>query len=147
MKTPPPKKKTRTSAFGTPGRISHDSSSFYAGKLYARMPQEQEVDYVENPIPEENLNRLFCKSSEDMSELPDNSIHLMVTSPPYNVGKEYDQDATLEDYLAFLNRVWREVHRVLVPGGAPASTSPTWAANLTSPSIPTCSRAWGRRAF
>ena len=52
-----------------------------------------------------------------MAELPDNSVHLMVTSPPYNVGKEYDQDATLEEYLEFLGRVWREVYRVLVPGG------------------------------
>ncbi len=117
MKNPPPKKKTRTSAFGTPGRISHDASAFYAGKLYAQMPREQKVDYVENPIPEEHLNRIFCKSSEEMAELPDNSVHLMVTSPPYNVGKEYDVDATLEDYLAFLGRVWREVYRVLVPGG------------------------------
>jgi site-specific DNA-methyltransferase (adenine-specific) len=41
----------------------------------------------------------------------------MVTSPPYNVGKEYDDDLTLGEYLAFLGRVWREVYRVLVPGG------------------------------
>jgi site-specific DNA-methyltransferase (adenine-specific) len=52
-----------------------------------------------------------------MAELPDNSVHLMVTSPPYNVGKEYDQDATLAEYLEFLGRVWREVYRVLAPGG------------------------------
>ncbi len=52
-----------------------------------------------------------------MEELPDNSVHLMVTSPPYNVGKEYDQNLTLEEYRAFLKRVWREVKRVLVPGG------------------------------
>ena len=52
-----------------------------------------------------------------MAELPDNSVHLMVTSPPYNVGKDYDADHTLEEYLAFLQLVWREVHRVLVPGG------------------------------
>jgi len=50
-------------------------------------------------------------------ELPEASVHLMVTSPPYNVGKDYDEDYTLEEYLAFLKRVWREVHRVLVPGG------------------------------
>jgi DNA modification methylase len=110
-------KKTRTSAFGTPGRISHDASPFYAGKLYSQMPQEQATDYVENLIPEKHLNQIFCKSSEIMSELPDNSIHLMVTSPPYNVGKEYDRDITLKEYLEFLGRVWREVHRVLVPGG------------------------------
>lgn len=52
-----------------------------------------------------------------MEELPDNSIHLMVTSPPYNVGKEYDEDLTLDEYKAFLKRVWSEVKRVLVPGG------------------------------
>ena len=52
-----------------------------------------------------------------MAELPDNSVHLMVTSPPYNVGKDYDQDLSLDEYLSFLARVWTEVHRVLVPGG------------------------------
>jgi DNA modification methylase len=52
-----------------------------------------------------------------MAELPDNSVHLMVTSPPYNVGKDYDRDLSLEEYLSFLARVWTEVHRVLVPGG------------------------------
>jgi site-specific DNA-methyltransferase (adenine-specific) len=41
----------------------------------------------------------------------------MITSPPYNVGKEYDADLTLEEYLAFLRRVWTETYRVLVPGG------------------------------
>jgi len=41
----------------------------------------------------------------------------MITSPPYNVGKEYDKDFTLEEYLSFLKAVWKEVYRVLVPGG------------------------------
>jgi len=52
-----------------------------------------------------------------MEELPDNSVHLMVTSPPYNVGKDYDEDFTLAQFLEFLKRVWKEVHRVLLPGG------------------------------
>jgi modification methylase len=41
----------------------------------------------------------------------------MVTSPPYNVGKDYDDDLTLAEYLSFLKRVWAETYRVLVPGG------------------------------
>jgi site-specific DNA-methyltransferase (adenine-specific) len=41
----------------------------------------------------------------------------MVTSPPYNVGKDYDEDLTLPEYLAFLKNVWTETFRVLVPGG------------------------------
>lgn len=72
---------------------------------------------MEKPIPPDSLNQIFCKSSESMAELPDNSIHLMITSPPYNVGKEYDENLTLENYRKFLKRVWSEVHRVLVPGG------------------------------
>jgi modification methylase len=108
---------TQTSAFGSPGRIGHDSTRFYSSKLYEGLPQEQQTKYIENPIPDESFDKIFCKSSEQMAELPDAGVHLMVTSPPYNVGKEYDEDLTLEDYLAFLKRVWQEVHRVLVPGG------------------------------
>ena len=110
-------KRTKTSSFGSLGRINHDSTPFYASKLYEGLPREQKIEYIENPIPEEFLNKIFCKSSEKMEELPDNSVHLMVTSPPYNVGKEYDKDFTLKEYLEFLRRVWKEVYRVLVPGG------------------------------
>lgn len=108
---------TKTSSFGTPGRVNHDSSPFYNSRLYEGLPEEKKVPYVENPVPEEFLNKIFCKTSENMEELPDNSVHLMVTSPPYNVGKDYDRDLSLKQYREFLKRVWREVYRVLVPGG------------------------------
>jgi DNA modification methylase len=111
------RKTTKTSAFGTPGRVGHDSSAFYAGKLYDDQPQGQDVPYVENPVLPASLDRIFCHSAEAMTELPDCSVHLMVTSPPYNVGKEYDEDLSLEEYLSFLKRVWKETLRVLVPGG------------------------------
>jgi site-specific DNA-methyltransferase (adenine-specific) len=108
---------TATSAVGSPGRIYHDSSKFYGSRLYEDLPREEQVEYIENPVSNERLDRIFCRSSEKMEELPENSIHLMVTSPPYNVGKEYDQDLTLTEYREFLKRVWQEVYRVLVPGG------------------------------
>lgn len=111
------KRGTRTSSFGAPGRINHDATSFYARKLYEGLPKEEKVKYVENPVPSAFLDKIFCKSSERMDELPDSSIHLMVTSPPYNVGKEYDENLTLEGYKEFLKQVWHEVYRVLVPGG------------------------------
>tara|TARA_B100001123_G_C14897845_1_gene862555 strand:- start:86 stop:760 length:675 start_codon:yes stop_codon:yes gene_type:complete len=41
----------------------------------------------------------------------------MVTSPPYNVTKEYDEDLTLSEYLELLHNVFSEVYRVLAPGG------------------------------
>ena len=108
---------TSTSAFGTPGRVSHDASTFYTSRLYDHVQEEASPEYVENQIPAEHLNRLFCKSSQVMDELPDSSIHLMVTSPPYNASKEYDDDLSLEEYLAMLQQVWEETYRVLVPGG------------------------------
>ena len=111
------RKGTKTSKFGVPGRINHDSSEFYASRLYEDFPTEKKVKYVENTIPKEYLNKIFCKSSERMEELPDNSVHLMVTSPPYNVGKEYDQNLSFTEYREFLKSVWKEVYRVLVPGG------------------------------
>ncbi len=116
----PPKSKktgTQTAAFGSPGRVNHDSRAFYGKKLYAGLPQEVEAPYLENDLPEAAVNAIFCSSAENMVELPEACVHLMVTSPPYNVGKDYDEDFTLEEYLEFLKRVWREVHRVLVPGG------------------------------
>ncbi len=117
---PPPRGngvKTETSAFGSPGRRGHDSSRFYAGRLYEGLPSERRVAYVENPLPAAATNTIFLQSAEHMDALPDASVHLMVTSPPYNVGKEYDDDLSLDEYRSFLKRVMREVHRVLVPGG------------------------------
>lgn len=111
------RKGTKTSTFGSPGRFGHDSRSFYASKLYEGLPTEESIEYIENPVPSEYLDQIICNTSENMDELPDNSIHLMVTSPPYNVGKEYDKDLTLDEYREFLKRVWAEVKRVLVPGG------------------------------
>ena len=108
---------TKTSNFGTNGRYNHDSSEFYNKKMYSNGNGEKKVSYVENPLNKKHLNQIFCKTSEKMQELPDNSIHLMVTSPPYNVGKEYDEDLSLNDYMKLLENVFKETHRVLVPGG------------------------------
>jgi site-specific DNA-methyltransferase (adenine-specific) len=52
-----------------------------------------------------------------MYNIPNSSIHLVVTSPPYNVGKEYDNDLDLNEYLDLLRNVFVEVYRVLVNGG------------------------------
>lgn len=109
---------SKTSSFGSPSRANHDSSKFYNSRLYEGFSRGKEnVDFIENPLPINSIDRIFCESSEHMKELPDNSVHLMVTSPPYNVGKLYDRDMSLEEYRAFLTSVWKEVYRVLVPGG------------------------------
>jgi site-specific DNA-methyltransferase (adenine-specific) len=112
------KKGTQTSKFGSPGRRSHDASLFYSSRLYLDS-QEEDTDsaYLENPIPEQVLDQILQASSQSMNQLPDSSIHLMVTSPPYNARKEYDEDLSLDEYLALLKDIFAETHRVLVPGG------------------------------
>ncbi|BCT56584.1 DNA-methyltransferase [Dehalococcoides mccartyi] len=108
---------TQTSSFGSPGRFNHDSSNFYNSKLYKNINQHSTLEFTENPIDPDKLNKIWCKSSENMNDLPDNSVHLMITSPPYNVGKEYDKDLSLTEYRSLLRNVFSEVYRVLVPGG------------------------------
>lgn len=65
-----------------------------------------------------------------MREVDDGSVQLIVTSPPYNVGKEYahHHDAMeLREYLAFLREAWKECVRVLCRGGRLAvNIANTW---------------------
>jgi DNA modification methylase len=112
------KKGSKTSSFGTSSRISHDSSQYYNSKLYSDLPGDNESHPVpDNPFPSEYENTIILGSSENMKEIPDNSLHLMVTSPPYNVTKEYDEDLSLKQYLQLLKNVFTDTYRVLVYGG------------------------------
>jgi DNA modification methylase len=109
---------TSTSNFGVGGRESHDASAFYA-RFH---PKELSTDdtlagrfTLEEP--------LRCGDSRSMT-LPDNSVALVVTSPPYFAGKEYEEalgngviPATYVEYLQLLSDVFRECQRVLEPGG------------------------------
>jgi len=111
-------KGSKTSRFGTTTRISHDSSQYYSSRLYFGLFKEDGAPLTdENPFPKDYENTIIQGNAEYMKELPDNSVHLMVTSPPYNVTKEYDMDLTLEEYLQLLRNVFAETYRVLVYGG------------------------------
>jgi site-specific DNA-methyltransferase (adenine-specific) len=112
------RKKSKTSGFGTTPRISHDSSQYYNSRLYSELPGEDGAPSLpDNPFPAELENQIISSSSESMQEIPDNSLHLMVTSPPYNVTKEYDADLSLNEFLQLLRGVFSETYRVLVDGG------------------------------
>jgi len=70
------------------------------------------------------VHRLVQGDARDLSFIPDESVHLVVTSPPYWTLKRYnDSEGQLghvedfEQFLSELNRVWRETFRILVPGG------------------------------
>ena len=112
----PSKKRTQSSSFGVSNREGHDSSKYYNSRLYENVPKESDVG-LPQVFPENLKNQLICQDARNMSQIPSNSVHHMITSPPYNVSKEYDENLSLQEYLSLLREVFNEVYRVLVPGG------------------------------
>jgi site-specific DNA-methyltransferase (adenine-specific) len=113
-------KKTKTSSFGVSDRQAHDSSAFYSRNLYAGFFAENaSQEELSAKIPEIGAwaDKIYHQSAEQMSEIPDNGVGLAFTSPPYNVGKDYEGDLSLADYFALVEQVGKEVYRVLRPGG------------------------------
>ena len=106
---------TSTARFGAGKREGHDASEFYARRMVQRRANE-DLGEVADP-PAEIIDQLFLGSSESMTQIPDNCVALMVTSPPYNVGKDYDDDLAIDEYLDLLRRVFVESYRVIEPGG------------------------------
>ncbi len=120
---------TSTQAFGAGRRESHDASEFYARFT----PPIVSDDDTVNPLPDLATLNLddWCVNGDarNMTVIPDNSVALVVTSPPYFVGKEYEQAVagdrdrgpeiprTYLDYLQMLRDVFSECLRVLEPGG------------------------------
>ena len=114
-----PTSRTKTSRFGVGRRENHDASGFYA--RFAR-PHLSDDDEVCGPFSLDEP--LMCGDSRAMAALPDKSVALVVTSPPYFAGKEYEHalgeghiPASYLDYLQMLQDVFRECSRVLEPGG------------------------------
>ena len=73
---------------------------------------------VKKPGWKDRLIRGDCR--DVLREMPEESVHLAITSPPYNVGLDYDghnDQMSYDEYLAWLLPVWRNLHRVLVNGG------------------------------
>jgi modification methylase len=73
---------------------------------------------------DQTSHRLHLGDARELSWIADESVHLVVTSPPYWTLKEYEpsdrQMGAITDYETFLeqlDRVWKECARVLVPGG------------------------------
>lgn len=103
---------TRTSSFGVGRREGHDSSAFYERAL-AKVVETNDRT-ISAPLI---VDEVFSKSAEQMDEIADGSLALMVTSPPYHVGKDYDTNASFGEYLDLLESVFSETYKKLQPGG------------------------------
>jgi len=109
---------TSTSSFGVGKRESHDSTDFYA--RFAP-PEVSDDDTLGEPG---QLDVIHVGDARDMSAVPDASVALVVTSPPYFAGKEYETalgeghvPGDYIDYLTMLRDVLAECVRTLEPGG------------------------------
>ncbi|MCA1692255.1 MAG: site-specific DNA-methyltransferase, partial [Actinobacteria bacterium] len=115
----PRRRPTSTSAFGVSRRENHDARDFYARFTPPALSKDSEVWPGDRDIDE-----IFDHDARSMPEVPDGSVALVVTSPPYFAGKEYEEalgeghiPATYLDYLQMLEDVFAQCVRKLEPGG------------------------------
>ncbi len=113
------RRRTSTSNFGVGRRESHDATAFYDR---FRPPDLSDDDRVAapRPVPEP----FVCGDARSMDAVDDASVALVVTSPPYFAGKQYEEELQREgvpgsylEYLELLTEVFAECVRTLEPGG------------------------------
>lgn len=109
---------TATSSFGVGRREGHDSSAFYARFAAPELSPDSAVNEPKL------LDQILLGDSRDMHDVADASVALVVTSPPYFAGKDYEADLTKSgvpgsylDYLQLLEDVFAECVRTMEPGG------------------------------
>jgi site-specific DNA-methyltransferase (adenine-specific) len=115
---PPLRRGTSTSNFGVSKRENHDATAFYDRFTAPDLSTESEVE------PRKGIDKIFVGDARHMTEVDDSSVALVVTSPPYFAGKEYETalgeghvPATYAEYLAMLEGVFAECVRKLETGG------------------------------
>jgi site-specific DNA-methyltransferase (adenine-specific) len=115
-----PRRPTATSSFGSGRRESHDASGFYRRFPLPAISSDDDV------APPSVVDQLFVGDARSMSEeqVADRSVALVVTSPPYFTGKEYEEDIgegeepfAYRTYLEMLKDVFALCAEKLEPGG------------------------------
>lgn len=119
------KRGTETASFGTGARESHDSSAFYARFV---PPEISDDETVVAPVDRPFQDTIFHGTAQEVltgdASVRDNSVALVVTSPPYFVGKTYEEamgqghvPAEYEEHLQILHSVFEASVSKLEPGG------------------------------
>jgi site-specific DNA-methyltransferase (adenine-specific) len=113
------RQRTSTSNFGVGRREAHDASAFYARFEPPEISEDAEV-----LAPRQLSDPFFTGDARHMADIDDGSVALVVTSPPYFVGKSYEEELDREgvpesylQYLELLRDVFAECKRKLEPGG------------------------------
>ena len=109
---------TATARFGSSRRENHDASAFYERFVNPELSNETTVQRTKK------VDVIYRQDARSMTRVESNSVALVVTSPPYFAGKEYEESlgqngvpGTYFEYLTLLRDVFQECKRVLEPGG------------------------------
>jgi len=109
---------TSTANFGSGRREGHDASAFYSRFVAPEISPDDTLDRSEV------VDVVYNDDARSMTKVASNSVALVVTSPPYFAGKQYEESlgvdgvpATYFEYLDLLRDVFSECKRVLEPGG------------------------------
>jgi modification methylase len=112
------RKPTATSNFGVGRRESHDASAFYARFTPPATSSASQIGHTKV------VNEIYCGDIREMQQVTPDSVALVVTSPPYFAGKEYEEalghgniPASYNAYRKMLKEVFEECVRLLEPGG------------------------------
>lgn len=110
---------TSTSSFGVSKRESHDAAGFY-GRFEPPVLDDDDTVVAPRPVAQP----FVCGDARRMDLIADGSVALVVTSPPYFAGKQYEEELERDgvpssylEYLELLYEVFEECVRVLEPGG------------------------------
>jgi site-specific DNA-methyltransferase (adenine-specific) len=80
-------------------------------------PRKDDEDCLSVELPEGEIPSVFFKNSKDMSEIPDGSVALVVTSPPYWLNREYERDVSFDEHLENIRVVLLETAKKMMAGG------------------------------
>jgi len=99
----------------------------YESNFKHKLQAENKINIEKVNVIEINgtIQKIFVKNSMEMDDLPDESVHLVITSPPYFNAKMYSREPIegdlgnihdLDEWFEKISKVWQEVYRVLQPG-------------------------------
>jgi len=100
--------------------VDHDitakNTQFQVNQYLAKQAGKK-APKLRHQVPDGDVPGVYLKDSRDMSELPNASVHFVMGSPNYNIGKEFEIGISHDVHLAESAETCKEIGRVLAPGG------------------------------
>ena len=122
------KKKIIKGKISSSGQMRFDINELKKYESAIKFPPkktELNIEKINTVEINETIQKIFVGNSMNMEDLPDNSIHLMITSPPYFDTKMYSKEPidgdlgnihNINEWFDRISEVWKEVYRILQPG-------------------------------